>query len=297
MFPSQSILPWKSSPPVKLGKILDELVSRGVQIKKDKGSWDDLILSLSIRDSAHYIYDVYFDDLNPQDTNLYGTNTSSNSVVTEIAEDSTAFFKDAMYFKIRRLIYDNALGKAGCYFEKSISVEDLYYVLRNIGMDDEYINYELFKYRYSSWHGRDEKSKELLVKYQFNKLKAQYDDRIMIMPHKFHIEDNEEKYYLRHHRMNGKNLKAIFISDWEQLYFMKKNMSKFNLTRYLFIKESVLNHPYSSYEYTKKGIEEYGIKVIAVPDDIKYCELSSLLDNELALEENSDNIVLEQKVS
>lgn len=178
-----------------------------------------------------------------------------------------------------------------------ISIENLFYLLKFLNIK-KYSLSELFKAPEpfkQKCNIKNEKSmakstincyrlNELLVRCYFSKLEQEYDDRILVIPKEinFHplIEYGYSKilYSLDDELNISDNTIGIYVSNFSQAITINRALGfKQSQIKYLFIKEKLCNE-------LVKNKASINLKVIIVPDDIKYSELSSYLDKALGKE-------------
>ena len=184
-----------------------------------------------------------------------------------------------------------------------ISIENLFYLLKflnsekynlaDLFMIEIYLNKnEINKNNDSEIGIRSFKINEILVKSYLKKLERDYDERILVIPPI--IEFNSLITYGYKNILNSvddelninNNTIGIYVSNWSQVNMINRalwlNPSQI---KYLFMNEDLFN------ELRNNGIGKRNAKIIVVPNEFKYSELSSYLDRELEKESKEEKVL------
>lgn len=192
-----------------------------------------------------------------------------------------------------------------------ITLEDMFYTLKFIGIDEENIIYpNNMTYPKEldmepSTHEYDAKLPSFLATIKFKELEKNYDDRIVVVPKTISFaQDNGSIKSIDQLQLN-ENAQAVYLTTQHQIGAIFENRYSNGNTKikYVFISEFAFEK-YKEYYLMKMGLlfykspkeakdllEEYlnnifsQFKIIVLPKDTKYSELSSYLDQELEKEE------------
>ena len=250
-------------------------------------NWNDVVTTMTLKSEVHYLFDIDNDDYDEFNTIVSGCNYHNR------LEECNALYLDLD--RLLNYLSNDKYRKWKYDYDEYITIEDLYYTLKLIDVNEDFMYRELFDIKYDGSDGINHRTREMMIKAMFKKFERQYDDRIMIIPSYITPTCNEEYFTYSKSFLTGiaedskRNVTALFLQTEDQVKSAAGSIYYYKNIKYIFVKRSALG------EYKDMNLEHIEgprigiprlfinekIKIITVPDDTKYYQLSELLDKEL----------------
>ena len=229
---------------------------------------------------ADFLYRVL--NGNYDDTELYVSDRGLDYTPNDYGSKLLAVCLNDGISKKSIKIYNIYENKTISIEDKPISIEDLYYIFNIAGIDKTKLFEQIDKNSSITKAYID-----LLAKIKWNKIDNENDDRIFVIPKQVKIHEGEVFTSLKYLDLNDNNI-AIYATTNEQiheLYWTICSEPSTNI-KYLMMPKSCFNKLKDAlYNHLRDYL------IIIVPDDVKYCELSKYLDQELEKEQEQPKVL------
>ena len=238
--------------------------------------------------SSRLLVDALHEDFGESKEFINSISYDRNGPYHEGPTDYSSINDNIIYYKL----YDFVINLNDAYPKKKwclgysnyVRIKEFYYALRCIGFDDSFIFREIFKNKYKSHSGISNDLSELIVKTQLSKCRKEFDNRIMIIPSGLTIDGNEETFFLKN-RINKYQRTypdAIYVESSRQLKNLKDYVNTYSYIKYVFVTEQAMNDFKFECRNDINGLNLINgmvyPRVIIVPNNTEYSELSPMLD-------------------